>query len=165
MFEIENNIFRKACSDEVKSVSDLYRSVKGLPGCIWNENYPTENDAYSDFDAGCLYVYEADGEIIGSVSVVSVNELDEFECWSDLDGKHCEIARLCVKRGHQGHGFGRDILNRLLEILKNDGYTSVRVLAAERNHAALKLYEKNGFDYLAECDLYGKEYLLGEYIF
>ena len=89
-------ILRKANSGELSEIVGLYRSAIGTEGCVWNENYPTEEDALIDLACGGLYVLLDGGEIVGAVSVLGENELEELDCWTVRDGNHREIVRVVV---------------------------------------------------------------------
>lgn len=156
---------RRGTAADAERVLDLYRAAVGRPGCTWDEEYPGQDTIEEDLRSGGLYVCEADGEIIGAASVVGENELDDLECWRRHDGKHREIARITVAQQYAGMGLACQMLMSLFEILQSGGCTSVRLLVAKCNPAALRTYEKLGFAYLASCEMYGNEYFAGEKLF
>lgn len=155
-------ILRKAHSGELSEIVGLYRSAIGTEGCVWDENYPTEEDALIDLACGGLYVLSDGGEIVGAVSVLGENELEELNCWTVRDGNHCEIVRVVVSQKRRGEGLSKVMLKLLFEKLKQDGITSIRLIAAKGNAAALKTYEALGFTYYDECFMFGHCYLPAE---
>jgi ribosomal protein S18 acetylase RimI-like enzyme len=81
---------------------------------------------------------------------------DECEVWGAQDGERlvgfvaCRdgwIDQLYVLPGHQGQGLGRALLDIAL-----DGQTSVRLWTFQKNTAARRFYERNGFIVIEETD-------------
>ncbi len=153
---------RKAVTADSKTVLQLYRSAVGTEGCVWDENYPVENDISGDLAAGTLYVYTDSENIVGAVSVIPENELDELPEWTVCDGSHCEIARVVISNEYRGRGLGFDMLSRLLDLLREQGIKSVHILVAKANRPALAMYERFGFDILGEHFMFGHDYLSAE---
>ncbi|MBR5752374.1 MAG: hypothetical protein IKX84_08280, partial [Clostridia bacterium] len=71
-------VFRQAGPDDAQAVLALYGSVIGTPYCVWDGSYPGEEEISGDLSAGCLYVLEDAGEIVGTVSIAPANETDGF---------------------------------------------------------------------------------------
>ncbi|MBE6616675.1 MAG: GNAT family N-acetyltransferase [Ruminococcaceae bacterium] len=153
---------RKANYGDVPSVSKIYDIVRGGEFCVWNENYPTMDDARRDFEAGCLYVLLKDGEIIGCASVEPVAEDDDLPFWRVNDGTHREISRIAIAPAHQGRGYARVMVELLTNELKNQGVTSIHLLAAKVNRPAVNTYRKLGYDFIGECYRYGADYFVCE---
>ena len=42
--------FRKAVKEDLPLVLQLYKSVIGTPGCVWDEEYPNEETLKEDFE-------------------------------------------------------------------------------------------------------------------
>lgn len=64
---------------------------------------------------------------------------------------HCiadeaEIITLAICRNMRRRGMARALLSRSIQILRQNGITSVFLEVAENNGAALALYSKHGFD-------------------
>lgn len=154
---------RQAEEKDISEVVSLYSDAVGREGCTWNEYYPTRDDAWHDFERGCLYVFVSDGKIVGAVSVVPENELDSLECWKINDSCR-EIARVTVSKELSGKGLGAKMVGELLSVLKDGGCRAVHILAAKRNAAALKTYKKLGFEFVGECFMYGNDYFAAEKI-
>ena len=110
---------------------------------------------------GCLYVYEHDGKTIGAVSVVPENELDGMECWTQNEAAR-EFARVTVSKEYSGRGFAGIMVRELLSVLSSQGCKSVHILVAKCNKAALRTYEKLGFEFVGECFMYGNDYYMAE---
>ena len=57
----------------------------------------------------------------------------------------CEMKRLYVRPAYRKFGLGRELVERLLEIAKEKGYTKMQLDTLQRLTAAIKLYEQYGF--------------------
>lgn len=157
--------FRKAHIDENDMIAALYQSVIGQAGCTWNESYPGEIELREDFETENLYVLTDDESVIGAVSVVHTNELDELECWQITDASVREIARVVVDKNYQGQHYSEIMLEQLFEILEKDHCRAIHILVASKNIAAQKIYKGLGFAERAECDMFGNHYYAYEKIF
>lgn len=155
-------LLRKARENELGSVLKLYRAAIGTEGCTWTEDYPDEQELSCDFGADCLYVLTNDDVVIGAVSVVPENELDDLDCWRIKSGAHREIARIVVSADNRGKGCARAMLTQLFSVLSRQSCDSVRLLVARDNKAAIKLYKALGFSFIGECHRYGHHFYICE---
>lgn len=160
-----NLCFRKAKQNEKNAVSALYRSAIGREGCTWNEFYPGEIELREDFETGNLYVLaENRGAVIGAVSVVHTNELDDLACWQMTGYSVREIARVVISEAYHGHRYSEKMLQELFRIFKAEGCRAVHLLVGVKNAAAQKVYRSLGFTCRAACQLYGEHYYAYEKI-
>ena len=152
----------KATESDVSSVAEIYDAVRGGEFCIWNENYPTENDAARDAAEGCLYLFRIDGELVGCASVEPEAEDDDLPFWRINDGTHREISRIAISPKHQGRGYAKVMVSMLLGKLEKMGIRSIHLLAAKRNPPAFRTYLALGFEVIGECHRYGADYFVCE---
>ncbi len=152
---------RLARADELETVLALYKSVLGTPFCVWNENYPDRLELNHDFETENLYVFTENDTIIGAVSVVPENELDELDCWRVRDGA-LELARIVISLDRRGKGLAVTMLSELISRLDAAGVPSIHLSAAVTNIPSLKTYAKLGFEIVGEADLFGGRYYLLE---
>ena len=165
---MQEMMIRLAQESDLPRVAEFYRLAVGQPGCTWDEEYPTMENALFDYRSAGLYVCESRGEVIGVVSVVTGEnlELNGLSCWKDRDGaKPAEIARITVCKSFQGRGIARRMLAELFESLRSRGFSSIRLLVAKCNPAATMTYRKLGFAFHMECEMYGHSYWACEKIF
>lgn len=153
---------RKANFEEISTVGRIYDLVRDGEYCVWNENYPTLDDARRDFDADCLYVLLNEGEIIGCASVEPVAEDDDLPFWRINDGTHREVSRIAISPVYQGRGYARVMVELLENELKKQGVTSIHLLAAKINQPAVNTYRKLGYEFSGECFRYGADYFVCE---
>lgn len=150
-------ILRLAKKEELPQVLKLYRSVIGKPGCTWNINYPNEDTLQEDFYAKNLFVLCKGKELIGAVSIVPENELDDLECWQHRKNTR-EIARVVIAPQHQSRGYGKHMIKELCRRLENMNCSAVHLLVSVKNHHALNLYRETGFLNKGQCTRYGNTY-------
>lgn len=155
---------RKASECDRDYILQLYREAVGTEGCVWDGNYPSENEINGDLSASTLYVYTDHESIIAAVSVVPENELDGLPEWSISDGSHCEIARVVVSQAYRGRGIAAAMLGELFNVLRSQGKKSVHILAAKNNLPALSLYKRLGFVFLEEHFMFGHDYFSAEFL-
>lgn len=155
--------FRNAKIQDLKQIHALYRSLVGRPYCTWDEEYPDWLEINEDHESGGLYVMAEGEEILGAISVVSRNELDDLHFW------HCpvakEIARVAVAPGLQGKGIGSMMTAEIIALLKAQGIPAIHLLVAKENLPAQQVYRKNGFVFLGECFQFGHTFIACEKTF
>lgn len=153
-------IFRSAIPDDLPQIASLYRAAMVTPGCTWNENYPGSFELEHDFASGNLYVLSEGETVIGAVSVVFPNELDDVCAWEVQNAR--EIARVVISQDHQGRGLAAQMLPKLFGKLHQAGCDAIHLSVACCNAAAIKTYRHLGFAFLAQADLYGHQFYLCE---
>ncbi len=158
-------IFDVAGAGDADKVLALYQSVIGREFCTWNEFYPGAEEIRADYESGNLFVLRDGAEIIGAISIVPENELEELEFWSIKDGKAGEIARVAVAPEYQGRGLALLIVRETEKILKHRGCGAVHLLAAKINIPACYTYQKAGYDLMGECDMYEHWFCAYEKVF
>lgn len=153
-------IFRSAIGGDLPQIANLYRAAMDTPGCTWNENYPGAFELKHDFASGNLYVLSEGEAVIGAVSVVSPNELDDAYAWKVQNAK--EIARVVISQDYKGRGLAVQMLSWLFEKLHQEGCAAIHLSVACCNNAAIKTYRRLGFSFLSQADLYGNRFYLCE---
>lgn len=153
-------IFRNANSGDLPQIASLYRTAIGTPGCTWNESYPGAFELEHDFASCNLYVLSEGERVIGAVSVVSPNELDDACAWEVQNAR--EIARVVISQDYKGRSLATQMLSQLFEKLKQEGCNAIHLSAACCNASAIKTYQRLGFAFLAQTHLYGHQFYLCE---
>lgn len=160
-FTGDEMIFRKAEDNEAEMIMALYRAVIGKPFCTWNESYPGKAEIEEDLAAGALYVLEEDKAVIGAISIVPVNELDELDCWKIRENAR-EFARVVLRPDQQHKGLSVYLVESIIQELKKQQTAAVHIAVAKENIPARKLYQKTGFDFCGEADMFGHSFFLCE---
>ena len=120
---------RRACANDVKAISQIESSVYEFP---W-----TEGIFHDCMNAGYTFlVYENNHELFG------------YGIMSFADGE-CHILNLCIQPDYQGIGWGKSLLNNLLNSARKKksrvAFLEVRV----SNDRAFALYHRLGFNEIA----------------
>jgi GNAT superfamily N-acetyltransferase len=82
---------------------------------------------------GLMYILESDEEAVGMGAL------------RRLDDGVAEVKSMYIQPDFRGRGYGRQILNKLIEAAKMFGYTTVRLDTVEFMAAARRIYESAGF--------------------
>ncbi len=150
--------FRRAAATELEGILELYRSVIGTEFCTWNEFYPGEEEIGTDYRNNNLFVMVESEQLLGALSVIYENELDELDYWKVRSGAVREIARVVVNTRFQGKGIAYEMVRQIEGALKGERCTAIHLLVACKNIPAYKTYMKAGFKVMGECDMYGNHY-------
>jgi ribosomal protein S18 acetylase RimI-like enzyme len=82
---------------------------------------------------GIVYVLEINGVVSG---MGALRKLEEGVA---------EIKRMYILPEHRGHGYGKDMMNKLIDSARQFGYSTLRLDTAEFMTAARHTYESAGF--------------------
>lgn len=107
---------------------------------------------YNDFGKGsadnCL-VADVDGKVVGAVWTRLMSD------YGHVDDDTPSFA-ISLYKEYRGRGIGTDMMRRMLELLKEQGYKRASLSAQQANYA-VKMYEKVGFHTVDEND---EEYIM-----
>lgn len=159
--EAEVIALRRAVKSDIDDIAALYHSCIGIAGTTWNEYYPLRRDAERDLAVNGLYVAEVVCTTVGCVSVTR-SELEALAGWRMRGDGVLELSRLAVRPDCRGHGYAADIISAVIRGLKNKGCPAVHLLAARSNRAAVRTYEKLGFELCGECRMYDIDFYMYE---
>jgi len=102
-----------------------------------------------------LSVLKKDRQIIGVASLCSFDELKDLK-W-DLKNP-CELSRFGIDHVYHKKGIGMIFLNHIINVARKKGFDGIILLVSKVNYAALKLYNKSGFENCGETFRYDSEY-------
>ena len=156
-----NSLFRNARKNEAEAIFTLYKAVIGTPYCTWDEVYPGLLEIRHDLEAGNLFVLETDGRIIGAISIVPENELDNLNCWNFRE-KAGEFARVVIHPDFQGKSLSHVLVSNILDEMKRRGYENIHISVAMQNVPAQKTYLHFGFSVAGQEELWGHSFYLFE---
>lgn len=98
----------------------------GLPG------------AYRQAGGEFFVVLDPEGRIVGTLGIkASIN--------GTAEAKVCELTRMYLLPEYRGKGEGDRILNQALQLAARLGFSSIELETATVFGAAIRLYQKNGF--------------------
>lgn len=155
-------IIRKGKNTDIDELKNLYDELNdyleatiNYPGWI-KHIYPVRETAMKGINDGTLFVLQINDTIAGSI--ILNNEPEEAynqAKWKvDTDYKEILIVRtLVVHPDFMDQG----IASRLMDFSKEYAYEqkikSIRLDVSVNNTAAIKLYEKHGYEYIGTVDL------------
>jgi ribosomal protein S18 acetylase RimI-like enzyme len=133
-------LYLKAIADMIKS--GVYQ---------WDEIYPNEEVLTEDIDRGEMYVL-TDGNFISACVVINEEQDISYlpASWHNTEGRFAVIHRLCVHPDFQGKGIGKKTMQLAQEMLKREGFLSIRLDTFSKNPIARRMYEHLGFSYVGE---------------
>ncbi len=151
-------ILEKANQDDIPALLAICRAAAKTQGSTWDDLYPNAEILSEDVEHGALYKIMAGDDIIG---LLSCGETGELSMLSDpACGAHpFDFARFGIHPRYQGKGFGHAALAAAVELCARLGGTSVRVLVSPGNPAALRVYQREGFEAVRRVHLWERDYL------
>ncbi len=142
---------------DAEVIAEIYRSLIGMPGCTWDEHYPTVDFVRRDIEGGNMFKAVVGGEIAGAAYMGDYEERSVLTCFQGF-GKLGEFGRVGVRREFHRTGVARTMLENLKKTAKERGYDAIALLVGRKNYGAMSLYEKIGFERVGESDLYDTEW-------
>ena len=131
---------------------------------VWKKGvYPTERTALEAIEAGDMYVFEENGEILASV-IIDGRQPAEYDsvpwtCEAE-EGEVYVIHTLCVSPRAAGQGVGTAAVRFAAEMGRQNNKKAIRLDTGAQNIPAVRLYEKLGFRRAGEGKiLLGREIL------
>jgi ribosomal-protein-alanine N-acetyltransferase len=73
--------------------------------------------------------------------------------WMTFDGRRIHLHHFGILPEYQGRGLSKSLLAESLKFVKKKGY-QVKLEVHRTNSVAVKIYEKAGFRYLGDYDVY-----------
>lgn len=164
---MEGFLIQQADKNERDKIFALYRQVVTTPSLSgysgWCKEYPTLDILEEDLKDGIVLAAWDGQELIGAVSLLPEDHMDCFEVqWTGE--KACMLARLCIAPGWQGKGLGARLAEEALGYAREQGYLSIRLLAATENHAAVAIYQKQSYRQVGRVFAYGEHFFCMEKI-
>ena len=142
-------VIRTIRSEELPLLSDfLYEAIFIPEGVAASSRSIIEQEDLQvyirDFgrqpDDHCL-VAEVDGRIVGAVWVRVMND------YGHIDDKTPSLA-ISLYKDYRNQGIGTELLQRMLDLLREKGYRQVSLSVQKANYA-LRMYRNAGFEVIA----------------
>lgn len=99
-----------------------------------------KSDFQGIFDAlmskDSLYIFENEGESVGMFKLVHLAHRTSHIVY---------LGGVAVHTEYSGHGFGKKMMQEILDLCQKKGFLRIELSAAAINEKAIKLYEKVGF--------------------
>lgn len=134
-------LLRKINKEDEPQVATLIREVMTSYGCV-GEGYSIEDpevdhmyDAYAH-DKAIFYVIESKGRVLGCGGIAPL---------AGGDDNTCELKKMYFYPELRGQGYGKKLMDTLLQDAKELGFQKCYLETVERMHKANGLYKKYGF--------------------
>lgn len=151
--------FQEATEKDAAQIWELYQKSREIPGCTWNEYYPTMDRISGDMERHALFVLKnGQEELVGCISIDDDPMVQELTCWSDALAPRAELARLAVVKQYQNQGIAVTLIQNAMQAAKGRGYKSVCYLVSKHHERALRSYKKLHFEHMGETDLFDQEW-------
>ena len=126
---------------DVPAVHDI--ETRSFPGTAWSiETFWTELAGVPETRR--YWVAEVGGTVVGYAGVMVV-------------GNEADVQTIAVAPDHRGAGLGAELLSQVVTEAQQRNCRQVMLEVAADNEAALRLYERNGFEPLAKrSNYYGR---------
>lgn len=154
---VQNIVISPAQPSDAEDIAEIYHSLIGMPGCTWDDHYPTIEFVRRDIENGNMFKAVVDGRIAGSAYCGDYEERQVLECFEEA-GKLGEFGRVGVRKEFHRMGVARALLEYLKNNAKQRGYDAIALLVGRKNLGAMALYEKIGFKNVGESDIYDTEW-------
>ena len=122
--------------------------IKNYEKCnnIWNmeKNKELKDRFYKELKSGNrkTFIYTKAEEYIAEISIV----FDKNDADYSIPGKRLYLSRIIVKKDSRGQGYGKKLMNYVIEYAKNENYEELSLGVNLDNYIALNLYVKLGFN-------------------
>lgn len=129
-------------------------------GFGWTKNYPNREIFKRDIENGEFYVLvdnELENSIVGGVALNKEEDINYKNIKWSSDEEALVIHRLFISYEVKGKGYGKIMLNKIKEKAKEEKINYIRLDTFSRNIIAQGLYKKEGFEYMGNINLEGKE--------
>ena len=121
--------------------------IKDFEKCnnIWNidKNKEHKDKIYNELlnKNRKTFVYVKNDEYIAEASLVFNKEDEDYT----IPGKRIYLSRIIVKKNYRGKGYGKKLMNNIIEYAKKENYEEMSLGVNLDNYIAFKLYVDLGF--------------------
>ena len=155
--------FRPAVPEDMGAILELYDGVidrfhvsTGNRGWVKGV-YPTRSDFQKAIQAGTLYLGELEGRLAAGMIVTQGTDKSYGDApWQvkAADEETAVIHTLGVSPDFAGQGVGLQMTQYAAQLAREKGWRALRLDVLEGNDAALHLYERAGFQYIATKEIF-----------
>lgn len=134
------NINPKDNAAMAKIIRDSLKEFNAAkPGTVY---FDEETDRLSDVfstPSSAYFVIDLDGEIAGGGGIFPTK---------GLPADTCELVKMYIAKKFRSNGYGQTLLYNCIDAAKQKGFSKMYLESMPELTNALKMYEKNGFNYL-----------------
>ncbi|MEG2892528.1 MAG: GNAT family N-acetyltransferase [Clostridium sp.] len=138
-------LFRGVEKGDESLVQDVVRVVLESYGLGFNPQVEdldlTDFNKYYLDNGGHFEVLEVEGKIVGSFGLYK------------LDDSTCELRKMYLHTDYQGKGYGREMMERALELAPSLGFKTITLQTNSVLYKAVDMYRKFGFEDFEDPEL------------
>ena len=156
-------IVKKACENDIDEIEALYNAAidwlnnQGI--FQWKKGiYPTRESALAAVNENSLFCCLVDGNTHGTF-ILNDKQAPEYTYlnWRYNREKILVLHTLVVKSNMTGRGYGKAIMEFVLNFAHDNKYDAIRLDVFPDNEAAVRLYLNFGFEYVGRVFFEMKE--------
>ena len=151
-------MLKKANSTEIEEIMSVIKDGKeflkqqGINQ--WQHGAPGINDIEKDIKQETSYVYELDGEIVGTAMLNTYDaDYEKYPTIWTKCNNYLVIHRLSVKKECRSQGVGHKFMNDIILFAKENSVEYIRIDTHKDNVIMRKYLSKNNFKELDEIKL------------
>lgn len=151
-------MLRKANSTEIEEIMSVIEDGKeflkqqGINQ--WQHGSPGRSDVENDIKQETSYVYELDGEIVGTAMLNTYDaDYEKYPTIWTKCNNYLVIHRLAVKKEYRSQGIGHKFMNDIILFAKENSVEYIRIDTHKDNVIMRKYLSKNNFKELDEIKL------------
>ncbi|MGL5380304.1 GNAT family N-acetyltransferase [Clostridium sp.] len=129
-------------------------------GFGWTKKYPNREIFKRDIENGEFYVLvdnELNSSIVGGVVLNKDEDINYKNIKWSSDEEALVIHRLFTSYKFKGSGYGKIMMDKIKEKAKKESIEYIRLDTFSKNVIAQNLYKKEGFKYMGNINLEGKD--------
>lgn len=149
--------FRLGTNEDLNEICEVLKEVvkNKDKGMNWSELYPNREVFQGDIDNKHLYVLE-NKEILGVVVLNSIEDPNYKNIIWENNENYLVIHRIFTSYKVRGEGYGKLLIEKSIEVAKENNLKSIRLDTFSENISAQEFYKKRGFKYVGTVNLQGK---------
>jgi len=152
---------RKARCEDIDKLAALFDKLNDYLEanenlCGWKKGvYPTKEDAKHFYDTDTLYVSEVDSLVTGSIAITQEAEKnpDNGKWQVEADDEVFVVRLFALDPDFFHKGISGEMLNFTEKLAREQDKKAIRLDVYEKNIPAIKVYEKNGYNFIDKIDL------------
>jgi ribosomal protein S18 acetylase RimI-like enzyme len=141
---------REAILDVTLSSYSQYAAI--MPRAHWQFYQANIRSTLADIEQADQFVAELDGKVVGSVLLYRLGKLNTDPQGNQLEMQSPEVRLLAVAPGARGRGVGFALMNACIDQAARAKAQSITLHTNDMMQAAVRLYERMGFQRAPELD-------------
>jgi len=138
-------------NDIMSLIQEVIKDMQNTGSDQWDDFYPDIQTITNDQKNNTLYILRDQKKCIG---IIVLNEEQDKEYktvnWAGKNDRILVLHRLCIHPDRRRKGLANKLMNFAEEYAIENNYKSIRLDAYSANVAAVRLYEKRGYNKIGQ---------------